>query len=92
MLQVRKVALDEALNKIKEMVRLNQLAVLAFRENVEPQAIIFEKMREEHVCACAPQRSQELISTTVPKLEFAQDESKRYPFKSGMTSAQVSAK
>lgn len=80
MLLVRKVALDEALDKIEDIVRLNQLgfppAVLAFLENVVPHAIIFEKMREEHVCACAPQGSQELISTTVRKHELAQDEVK----------------
>jgi hypothetical protein len=80
MLLVRKVALDEALDKREEIVRLNQFgfppAVLAFLENVEPHAIIFEKMREEHMCTCAPQGSQELISTTVRKHELTQDEVK----------------
>ena len=57
MLLVRKVALDEALDKIEEIVRLNQLgfppAGLAFLENVEPHAIIFEKMQEKNICVRA---------------------------------------
>jgi hypothetical protein len=65
----RKVAANETVDKREKIVRLNQLwfppAVAASLQNMEPKAVIFEKMGEEHVRACALQEWQKLISKAI---------------------------
>ena len=65
----RKVAANETVDKRAKLARLNQLwftpEAAASLQNMEPKAVIFEKMGEEHVRACALQGWQKLISKAI---------------------------
>ena len=58
-------------------------AILPSVQDMEPQAIVLEKMREQDVRARALKRPQELVSTAVGEHQLAKDKVKLMPFQEG---------